>query len=473
MTNQTPSVFVPEAPAFEALPAAKRRPGRGAPECREIDVRLEVVTPILGGSHQTRALDDIDIVRVPSVRGHLRFWWRALYASQCSSSAELYARECALWGRAATDEGGRSTVGIRIDVERCGAIDDSDIDLQRTPGAYALWPARAEKRNGQVVTPPVQRRKPGTRFQLTARMPPTAVTEVRNALVAWIVFGGYGGRTRRGLGSLMVIDGADAWLPSTSTRDAFAGVFGSDIFAAPMQAPGEVPWLGGATLQVGKPERDAQQAWTTALQWLREFRQGTAGPPGQRAREPSSDPRRPSISNWPEADKIRHLKRKTDSHEPNHNAVAAWPRAGFGLPILGQFQTTDRYDNRKGYDEPGPFELRWRSPNRERPNEFDEHDRLASPLIVKALPLAGGKYLPCALWLNRAHPRGAEAGLGRTRGHGPNSVKEVDPASVSPFDRLVAPGDTARFSALDKHPTLREAFLGWLRTTHSTTAVAP
>ena len=133
-----------QAPNFRSLPTPKRRASRGGPEVRETHVRLEVVTPILGGSHQTRAIDDVDVIGAPSVRGHLRFWWRALYASQCSSAQELYQRESALWGRAATDDGGRSAVEIRVGVERTGGTDNSEIRLypgqgqQATPGAYAL-----------------------------------------------------------------------------------------------------------------------------------------------------------------------------------------------------------------------------------------------------------------------------------------------------------------------------------------------
>src|SRR5690606_28066325 len=141
--------------------------------------------------------------------------------------------------------------------------------------------------------------------------------EVKNSLRAWILFGGYGGRTRRGLGSLKVIADASDWLPSAATRDALSAVFGMDVFAAPTRAVGHVPWLGGAAIHVGKTGRDASKAWITALDWLKEFRQGTKGQPGDRAREPGTgkaQPQRPSISNWPEADKIRHMKKKTSAH---------------------------------------------------------------------------------------------------------------------------------------------------------------
>lgn len=463
-----------QAPNFRSLPTPKMRAFRGGPELRETHVRLEVVTPILGGSHLTRAIDDVDVIRAPSVRGHLRFWWRALYAAQYRSADALHQRESALWGRAATDDGGRSAVEIRISVERVGGTDNSDIRLypgqgqQATPGAYALWPARAETRTN---TPTAPRRQPGTQFQLTLKVAGTEKdeAEVRNALRAWILFGGYGGRTRRGVGSLKVIGDANGWLPTAATREALTSLFGRDIFAAPTRTPCDVPWFGGAAIHVGTKGADAQKAWTTALDWLKEFRQGTTDHQQLgRAREPGTgklQPNRPSISNWPEADKIRRIKNKTNAHAPRHNAVAAWPRAGFGLPIIGQFQKTDRSNNRNAYDEPGPFELRWRAGN-------VEHDRLASPLIVKALPLVDGSFAPCALWLNRSLPAGAQVGLARPKQGRPND-KEVDPATVAPFDRLVAQDDNPRFAALANQTSLRRAFLDWLHAKYQTTVVAP
>jgi CRISPR-associated protein Cmr1 len=476
MTKQGSDQSLPRAPTYNELPTAKPRAVRSGPELAELRVRLEVVTPILGGSHQTRAIDNVDVIRGPSVRGHLRFWWRALYASQCLSAEALFQRESALWGRAETDDGGRSAVEIRVDVEgNGGALDDSDINLQQTPGAYALWPARAEKKQGQVVRPPAPRRQPGTQFQLTLKVAATDEAEIRNALRAWILFGGYGGRTRRGLGTLKVLDNANEWLPAAVRREAFTSLFEFDIFAATTKTPGDVPWLEGAAIHVGQVDRNAEKAWTTALDWLKVFRQGTTGNQGERAREPSSDPKRPSISNWPEADKIRRVKNKINAHAPRHNATVAWPRAGFGLPIIGQFQTTDRQGN--AHDEPGKFEIRWRSPKTDRPGEFDEHDRLASSLIVKALPIVDDKgtiaFVPCALWLNRSYPNSGQVGLARPKQGRPNE-KEVDPATAASFNSsLVANGDTARFSALVNKASLRQAFLDWLRDQKKTTVVAP
>ncbi|HXF54789.1 MAG TPA: type III-B CRISPR module RAMP protein Cmr1 [Hyphomicrobiaceae bacterium] len=443
--------MIRSAPKYEDLPAASsRRSRRGSATC-ELSARIEVVTPILGGAAQTRALDDLDVIRAPTVRGHLRFWWRALNAANYAKPEDLYHRESQIWGRAAGDAGGRSLVEVRIEVERAADSDDSDIDLQPTSGAYALWPARAEKKHGQITKLAAPRRKPGTRFRLVLVAPADLDVEIRNVLRAWLLFGGYGSRTRRGLGSFKVLGDASAWQPPQPTREAITAVFGVDVFASAQTPVCDVPRLAGAALHVGTADRDAVQAWTTALNWLKEFRQGTRGKPGDRAREP--DPRgsnRSSVSNWPEADKIRHLKGKTQAHPPRHNANPVWPRAGFGLPIIGQFQTHARDGGR--YDEPGPYELRWRGDR--------EHDRLASPLIVKALPLADGSYVPCALWLARTYPKGEVLLKGTAN-------------ATAPFDRLVAPGDTPRFSALANKHSLREAFLDWLQAKYQTTVIAP
>jgi CRISPR-associated protein Cmr1 len=465
------------------LPELRRRSRRGGPDLCTISLEIELVTPILGGGYQTRSLDDVEVIRAATVRGHLRFWWRALFGHKPSLSSvkALYDAEGVLWGRAATDQGegvergGRSAVDVRVEVQRDGELDRQPIRLhsskdgQKTPGAYALWPAKDQAaREGRAAVPTAPRRKAGTRFKLSLFAPKENEVELRNVVRAWLLFGGYGSRTRRGLGSFRVVENAVAWLPKNASREAFKDLFGYDVFTATNRPASDVPWLAGASLQVGNRGSDALNAWVSALDWLNEYRQGTSGGSGDRAREPGGavQPNRPSISNWPEADKVRLFKNKLRAHPPRHNNNAAWPRAGFGLPILGQFQ--DKARDGGHMDEPGSFELRWRSPKPKvdgKPDEPDEHDRLASPLIVKAMPLADGNFVPCALWLNRGLPEGAEVGLFRE--------KKVDPQTVAPFGRLVALGDTARFSALVGKKDLREAFLDWLAKQHKTIVVAP
>jgi CRISPR-associated protein Cmr1 len=401
---------------------------------------VEVVTPILGGSVRPRTVDEIEVIRPATIRGHLRFWWRALFGQNYQTADDLFQAESALWGRAASDEGGRSAVEIEVALLQRSGKDESNVELGDT-GAYALWPARETRERGVVKDPAAPRWQPGLRFRLLCAVPTDYEREVRDAIRAWLLFGGYGSRTRRGVGSLAARSDREQWLPARASRAEFARLFGRDLFAISAVAR-EMPLLAGATLLAGAPMANAVAAWTTALGWLQEFRQGTKGGQGDRAREP--DPqggKRASVSNWPEADKVRHLTGKTSAHKPCHNATPAWPRAGFGLPIIGRFQKIGRHGGQ--LDEPDGFELRWRAGG-------VEHDRLASPLILKPLALANGQFVPIALWLTRALPEDATVFVRGLRG------------SEAPFDRLVAPGDKAHFKPLVGKTTLREAFLDWL-----------
>ncbi|MEJ5233711.1 MAG: type III-B CRISPR module RAMP protein Cmr1 [Geminicoccaceae bacterium] len=427
------------APTIAELPPRRARATPAGPTREKLELPLRIVTPVLGGAAVPRTIDEVDVVRVPSIRGQLRFWWRALHAHLHPTPRALHEAESALFGRAADEGGGRSAVDVRISGVTAGSVDRTEVRLygaQATPGAYAVFPARAEAGG----TPTAPRRSPGTRFTLELLAPTDRLEELQHVVRAWILFGGYGSRTRRGLGSLTV-EGAERsrWLPNEATCAEFTRLFGRDPFAA-AGPPSETPRLAGASLLVGEPVAQAEQAWTTALHWLRDFRQGTE----TGARNPGGN-NRPSISNWPEADKIRHLTGKTRSHPPRHGPDPAWPRAAFGLPIVGQFQTAARGGGR--YDEPGPFELTWRDAD-------GLHNRLASPLIVKAMPLATGKFVPIALWLERAWPAGGEVVL-RMGG------KEVA-NSAAPFDKLLGKGDRAYFQALTGKTSLREAFLDWL-----------
>ena len=138
---------------------------------------------------------------------------------------------------------------------------------------------------------------------------------------------------------------------------------------------------------------------------------GTEGRRKRERREPDAcgDKDRPSISNWPEADKVRHLSLPEGdlpwAHDPTgrHNATPAWPRAGFGLPIVGQFQmlsrekgirwdklSKPRTEPRDACQSPNSlrkeygFRRHWRSVH-------GEHDRLASSLI-------NSSSSDCMLW---------------------------------------------------------------------------
>ena len=470
------------------LPSPRSRRLLGAHrERQKITLTLETVTPILGGGTAPRTVDDkVDVVRVPSIRGQLRFWWRALYGHGFADHAEVAKREAEIWGgiaRAGGDEGKRSAVDVTVTVERRSEKDTEDISF-KAPAAYALWPARKGKQDSE----PAPRWKPGLRFRLTVNVEPAHEEEVRRAIRAWILFGGYGGRTRRGCGSLTVVsDDKHTWLPKEPTRKELGRLLGSDAFAAveARAAMPDLPRLRGATLCIGSAVSNGQgrndrtrhgqnhndcarngqppkgeAAWLDALRWLKDFRQGAPerksdDTVGAFAREGPPEPSpRPGRSNWPEADKVRRLaplpRGATQwAHDPvDHNSTPVWPRASFGLPIVGQFQRNGRDNRRYRREEPPDFTLQWRE------KKGEVRDRLASPLIVKAMALADGSFVPIALWLHRAYPTNGEVVLLFEKG--------VVAGSAAPFDKLVADGDYAVFAPLNDKPSMRDAFIDWL-----------
>jgi CRISPR-associated protein Cmr1 len=380
------------------MPAPIHRSRRGEVARDSFSVEIETVTPILGGAPEPRTIDTVDIIRVPTIRGHLRFWWRALLRDAFATPADLFRAEAELWGKAADDKGGRSSVEIGVEVTRQRQTASGDINMN-APDGYALWPAR--KGDQDVTAAP--RRLPGIRTRLCVSAPEAVLADIRNAVLAWILFGGYGSRTRRGVGSLTIAGDEEEqgeWLPRLDRPDAVIArgqlrqrlntAFGTDVFL-PLSSPRapSFPILAGAILVIGNFNSSGADAWTQAVGWLRDFRQRE-----NLARQPGTAPRRPGRSRWPEPDKLRHLfATHSASHPPRYDAVPSWPRAQFGLPILGQFS------NATGRGEPPPFELTWQD------TKGELQDRMASPLVVKPLPVVGG-FFPCALWLTRGYPPG-------------------------------------------------------------------
>jgi CRISPR-associated protein Cmr1 len=436
MSESSHDTPVPQPP--KGLP--QKRPRRFRSHDDEgFSVGLRVVTPILGGSFFTAGGGvehrSLDTVRVPTLRGHLRFWWRAMQPASLDWR-QLRVRERALWGGMGGGDGDAkaskpqaSRVIVRVEELH---PEQPEIDAAEPPAGgrgYALFPARKQTKGGQITRDTIPRLKPGITFTLRITCPPEHLDEVRRAVQAWILFGGYGSRTRRGLGSLTVTADAADWLPAAATGDAVKSLLAGSGSTA------DTPTLAGGSLVVGESTPDAEKAWDVAVGQLQYFRQH----PGL-ARNPGRNPNHPGQSRWPEADKIRHLTgRWGHPRRPEIGPQPAWPRAQFGLPIVGRF---------KDRDEPGEFQIQWQADG-----EGEAADRLASPLIVKALPLADGRFVPCALWLARGFPAGKAILLMQNR---------VVPNSAAAFETMQCKGDRALHAALEGKPSVRQAFLDWL-----------
>ncbi|MBQ7545256.1 MAG: type III-B CRISPR module RAMP protein Cmr1 [Synergistaceae bacterium] len=206
---------------------------------------LETITPMTGGGYEAGHVDRARPVRVPAIRGHLRYWFRML---GLDGEAELFG---------STDKAGK----ISADVPAFVLPPESP--PQYTPSSlegYALFPV-LKTMNEAVFSK-------GLKFRLSLTYPEEYTRKVRLAVSAWVYFGGIGARTRRGCGSLRCVDGA--LLPLSEVMKCCTGI----------------------TLWTKKA--DAKTAWTGALKSYRAYRKGTGD-----MRE---------ASQWPEARSIKDVK---------------------------------------------------------------------------------------------------------------------------------------------------------------------
>lgn len=447
-------------PPLDALPSKTGRQRVGGPPTTTVTLKLKTTTPILGGGTKLRQLDDVDIIRTPTIRGHLRFWWRALFAHEYADHKALYAAEKARFGGMSEhkDKGqgeglqGESRSFVELQVLKVQSSRETHTDPSMyDKDFYALWTAKSQS-NGTLTAP---RYESGLSFTLTATFPKTYENELISSLKAWVLLGGYGSRTRRGLGSLS-LEGVEGqvitdWLPAVCSIQEIERVLKVSLRESPTCQ--ETPSLCGATWSYNaQGSSDASRSWVIALNWLKDFRQGTPQKSHENtrhARNPGDG--KPGRSNWPEPDKLRLLEvGKKHRHQPMlKSSLPCWPRASLGLPIVGKFT---------GSPEPPPFELIWQDA------QGNVKNRLASPLIVKSLQLSNDQFVPLALWLNRAYPEG-KVGFKKNK-----NDEELDRHSRADFDVIRVGGELPRFESLHygadapHGERVKQAWLHWLRT---------
>lgn len=350
-----------------------------------IEERFEVITPIFGGgvhldqknAHEKEP-DELTPVRASSVRGQLRFWWRATQAHRFETIGKLREAEAKLWGAASEP----AKVSLAVD----GAPKLSEMPVFRwvkseKSGKLNLYPVKGcdGLAYGAFSLRPDTKKPPGTDpgvitkvvGALTVRIstPSLYEAEVREAVDAWLLFGGIGGRTRRGFGAVApvgrVMDPQQV-VSVFKDRPALAGLSS----------------LAEARLRVAPVDfKDPIEALDRALDKLRRFRQG----PGC-GRNEGDGPHHPGRSRWPEADTIRVVTEGWSKKHPPEAKVSGFPRAAFGLPIIFHFKDVNHRDPKNS--DPGDSELRPK-----------DKERRSSPLIIRPVRTASG-FRPIALVMN-------------------------------------------------------------------------
>src|ERR1700728_3635220 len=117
--------------AFPAnVPVAPRK---GA----EMEYSFRTITPVFGAGVEARMLDEQTPIRGTTVRGHLRFWWRATRGRIFTDYRQLRQEEVAIWGDTETP----SDIGVEVRI--AGHVQPRAADtyvVQQPDLTYALFP---------------------------------------------------------------------------------------------------------------------------------------------------------------------------------------------------------------------------------------------------------------------------------------------------------------------------------------------
>ncbi|XSG75993.1 type III-B CRISPR module RAMP protein Cmr1 [Herpetosiphon llansteffanensis] len=360
----------------------KRKPTAGPPsigssKLETLERSYRLITPLMGGGVKAGENDPSFLIRPSSIRGQLRFWWRACFGgsnTQADSQRlleDMFEREAAIFGQAANSQSsGASAVQVEVQVTNIGSQfrattnrgQEVRVSAMNSPYGYAAFPLQ-DKPNATV--------REGIEFQLTLRFAdPELRATLETLLWAWQTFGGLGARTRRGFGVLQALDKTEdrfAFRNRTELQQRISNIIGDRIYW-----PNDVPHLA-ANMQLRlirpKPNQTALDIWADLLKRYKDFRQ---------QRNEGNQPNRPGRSRWPEPDALRRLTRQRSRlHERPISELDAFPRGEFGLPIIFHF---------KDSDDPADSELRLQAHP-----EFSQQkgDRFASPMLLKPVASNG------------------------------------------------------------------------------------
>lgn len=312
-----------------------------------------LITPLFGGGVKTQEADPVTTIRGSSIRGQLRFWWRACRGGAFANLEEMKKAEDEIWGTASKDKKGEkpaSKVQVFVETTNKGV---ELIHSAKDVNPYAAFPLRQENK----------KLRDNITFKLSIKYPKDLQTDVEAALWAWETFGGIGARTRRGFGAISMKS------KEISTKDVEnnirAGLKKHVIDST--NWPQNVPHLSHKLEFKILPTTFAngKEASNILISKLKIFRQQRNGNQGR--------------SRWPEPDAIRrltgqHLVNQNKDHNPTH-PVNKFPRAVFGLPIIFHFKDANRYKT----SDPQDTTL-----------ALKNSDRLASPLILRPIKCSNG-----------------------------------------------------------------------------------
>lgn len=171
----------------------------------ELEAKFGVVTPLFMSGADLHKAE----LRVPSIKGDLRFWWRALALGRLGSVENVRNEEARIFGSAGGE--GQSRVHLRLSQSNnYDFFKKDDILKYSGSGEVAGSGARYLGYGLMNASGKLGRSAFNCNFDLGILFKPkTEKEDVKNvvaALIAMGLFGGLGSRSRRGYGSLNLLE---------------------------------------------------------------------------------------------------------------------------------------------------------------------------------------------------------------------------------------------------------------------------
>lgn len=178
-----------------------------------IEAQYEIVTPMfIGGADK----NDEPEIRPPSIKGALRFWWRALHWETClkeqgknpnKAFTALYQQEAELFGAAAKDNMyGQGKISLKVKFDKGQSTlhvlkGQSIVPTLNSGQIYLLGRGLYHFKN-KFLRDAIS---PEQTFKVIMKLQDEVEAEnVINALLAFGLLGGLGSRSRKGWGSIAI-----------------------------------------------------------------------------------------------------------------------------------------------------------------------------------------------------------------------------------------------------------------------------
>ncbi|BBL80791.1 hypothetical protein RxyAA322_26450 [Rubrobacter xylanophilus] len=236
----------------------------------KIEATFRVVTPMfMSGADQSKAE-----LRLPSIKGALRFWWRALAWGRYGDLEKIREEEARLFG--STDEG-QSKVLMRLtaaeNLESFLGKQEAKKWGPNTWQGYVGYGLVDKK-----LRPTRDYIKPGFTFSLIiSARDRRALEEMEAPLKALGLLGGLGGRSRKSWGSLtlMKIEGIKEWEPPKNEQELRKTL---ENLLQSQRKPGPYTGISNKTaFAIGKLYPDAAAAQRSLAQTYRDFLKALGG----------------------------------------------------------------------------------------------------------------------------------------------------------------------------------------------------